>query len=133
MRYWYTEYAYITEEIEDAGAKVELRLYKQAASFGVEAPGTHLRFIDENLSLSPVPLVPVVAQRSSVQWQDDVVCDQVCSRYTNTEPAQPIYTKDASVQSEDGEFDDADTPSVDKDVCEGDLPDVSPAKVCLDM
>ena len=83
--------------------------------------------------MCPIPLIPVVAQRSSVQWQNDVVCDQVGSGHANTEPTQPVYTEDTSIQSEDGEFDDTDTPRVDKNVCEGDLSNVSPARVCPGM
>ena len=99
----------------------------------MNAPRTHLRLIDENLSVSPIPLIPVVAQRSSVQRQNDVVCDQVGSGHTNTEPTKPVYTKDSSVQSEDGEFDDTDTPCVDKNVCEGDLSNVSSTRICPGM
>jgi len=99
----------------------------------VNAPRTHLRLIDENLSVSPIPLIPVEAQRSSVQWQNDMVRDQVGSRHANTEPTKPIDTKDASIQGENGEFNDTDTPGVDKNVCEGDLPDVSLTRVYLEM
>jgi len=108
-------------------------MYQQTASSRVNAPRTHLRLIDENLSVGPIPLIPIEAQWSSVQWQNDMVCDQVGSGHANTEPTQPIYTKYTPIQSEDGEFDNTDTPGVDENVCEGDLSNVSPARVCPSM
>jgi len=62
-----------------------------------------------------------------------MVCDQVGSGHTNTEPTQPVYTEYSSIQSEDGEFDDTDTPGIDKYVCEGYLPDVSLTRVYLEI
>ena len=50
-----------------------------------------------------------------------MICDEITGRQKNAPPPQPRHTKYATIQGDDGEFDDAHTPCVDEDIGKGNL------------
>jgi hypothetical protein len=83
---------------------------------------SHLRFVHlNNTSSALVPLVPVVVERICVQWQYNVVRDQIASGQRDAEPTHQCHAKDPSVKSEYRELDDAHAPRVDEYVRKCDL------------
>ena len=98
------ENTHVAKQVDDADTQVELRFVHRTIA-----------------AAARVELEPVIWQWFAVEWEHNVVRDQVAGGEEDTPPCHPRHPKDPTVEEEDGRLDHGDTPRVDEHIGEGDL------------